>query len=140
MANESVSSGRTIPEQEIAVSFARCGGPGGQGVNTSESKAVLRWHVGNSTAFSDAEKARIRQKAAGMTDGDEIVIHCSEMRAQLANRKVCVERLHAIVRHALVVPKKRKATKKSFGRKNRDLDSKTKDSQKKARRRRVDND
>lgn len=131
---------RPIPENEISISFARSGGPGGQGVNTAESKAVLRWHVGNSLAFSADEKARIRAKASGMTDGDEIVIHCSESRAQLANKKICVERLGAIVDRALAIQKARRTTKMSRSRKERNLDSKTKDKRTKQQRRKVDND
>jgi len=140
MANENRAAGKTIPMSEITMTVARSGGPGGQGVNTAESKAILRWHVGNSAVFSAEEKALIRQNAPNMTDGDEIVIHCSEMRNQLENKKICVDRLHAIVAKATVVPEKRVATKMSHSRKERNLDSKTKDKQTKQQRRRVDSD
>lgn len=134
------SESRVVPEKEILFSFARSGGPGGQGVNTAESKAILRWHVGGSSAFSEEEKDRIRKNAPNLTDKDEIVIHCSESRAQLANRIACADRLHQIVGKALVIQKKRKPTRKSLGRKNRDLDAKSVASRKKQGRRRVDFD
>lgn len=132
--------GRTIPEKEIEITVARSGGPGGQGVNTSESKAVLRWHIGNSLAFTAEEKERIRRNASNRTGEDEIVIHCSEMRTQLANKKACVDRLHAIVARANVRPKARVPTRMSRSRKARNLDSKTADKRKKATRRKVDSD
>lgn len=134
------SGGRMIPENEIQISVARSGGPGGQGVNTSESKVVLRWHVGSSAAFSSEEKDRIRRNASNRTGEDEIVIHCSENRTQLANKKACVDRLHAIVARANVQPKARVPTKMSRSRKARNLDSKTADKRKKETRRKVDND
>ncbi|MEI6511587.1 MAG: aminoacyl-tRNA hydrolase, partial [Candidatus Uhrbacteria bacterium] len=112
----------------------------GQGVNTAESKAVLRWHVGNSTVFSAEEKALIREKASNMTGEDEIVIHCSEQRNQLANKKLCVERLHEIVDAAMVVAKKRVPTRVTLGQKNRALDNKAFDARKKQQRRAVDSD
>ena len=140
MANENRAAGKMIPASEITMTVARSGGPGGQGVNTAESKAILRWHVGNSAVFNDEEKALIRQNASNMTGEDEIVIHCSEMRNQLENKKICIERLHSIVARATVVPEKRVATKMSHSRKERNLDSKTKDKKTKQQRRRVDSD
>ncbi len=109
-------------------------------MNTSESKVVLRWHVGRSAAFSAEEKERIRRNASNMTGEDEIVIHCSENRTQLANKKACVDRLHAIVARANVRPKARVPTRMSRRRKARNLDSKTADKRKKETRRKVDGD
>lgn len=129
---------RIIPEHEMNISFARSGGPGGQGVNTAESKAVLRWHIGKSGAFSDEEKALIRANATNMTEGDEIMLHCSELRGQLANKKLCVERLHKIVNEAIVVPEERVATKKPKGVKKREAASDFREKKKKAGRGKVD--
>ncbi len=140
MANESKAAGKTIPASEITFTVARSGGPGGQGVNTAESKAILRWNVKESMAFSPEEKERIRKNASNMVGEDEIVIHCSEMRNQLANKKLCVDRLHAIVARATVVREKRVATRMSFSRKERNLDSKTMDKRTKQQRRTVDSD
>lgn len=128
---------RIIPEHEIDLSVARSGGPGGQGVNTAESKAVLRWHVGKSGVFTPEEKARIRENLS-VTGDDEVVLHCSEHRTQLANKKACVERLHDVVNKAIVVPEERVATKKPKGVKRREAASDFREKKKKAGRGKVD--
>lgn len=140
MGSELNGKSRKIPEHEMNITVARSGGPGGQGVNTAESKAVLRWHIGNSSAFSTEEKSRIRERASNVTVTDEIVLHCSELRTQLANKKACVDRLHEMVNQAIVVEEERRETKKSKGVRARELDSKTKNKRKKQQRRGVDSD
>lgn len=128
---------RIIPEHEIDLSVARSGGPGGQGVNTAESKAVLRWHVGKSDVFSEEEKALIRQNLS-VTGEDEVVLHCSEHRTQLANKKACIERLLDVVNKAIVVPEKRVATRKKKGVKAREAASDYREKKKKVGRGKVD--
>lgn len=140
MGQERRDKGRRIPDHEIDVSFARSGGPGGQGVNTAESKAVLRWHIGRSGAFTDAEKALIRANASNTTEGDEIVLHCSELRKQMDNRKLCVDRLHEMVNKAIVVQAPRRETKPTRGSVERKLEGKRIQGVKKANRRSVDSD
>lgn len=137
MASEKRGTGRQIPEHEMNVTYAASGGPGGQNVNKRETKAVLKWKVGASSAFSEEEKARIRENLS-ITTEDEIVLHCNEQRNQLQNRNLCVERLHAMVNKAIEVQAPRKETKKSKGVRARELDEKTRDSKKKQSRGRVD--
>ncbi len=105
-----------IPLDEIHISFARSGGPGGQHVNKTESKVVVRWSVEKSRAFTLQEKTLIRQALASkMTDGDEIVLHTDTERSQLMNKEEGIDRLQTLVSRALVIPKKRRPTAPTFG-------------------------
>lgn len=140
MGREQRDKGRRIPDHEIDVSFARSGGPGGQSVNTAESKAVLRWNIGASGTFTEPEKALIRANATNTTESDEIVLHCSEQRNQLANKKLCIDRLHEIVNKAVFVQAPRRETKPTRGSVERKLDGKRIQGAKKAGRRPVDSD
>lgn len=127
---------RSIPESEISVEFARSSGPGGQNVNKRDTKAVARWKIGASAAFSDEEKARIRAFAANRTNAeDEIVLSAEDERSQSRNRETAVARLQEIIRAALAPRKKRRPTKPSRASKERRLESKRLQGRKKAQRR-----
>lgn len=128
---------RIIPEGEMDITYARSGGAGGQNVNKRETKAVLKWKVGGSKAFSEDEKARIRQNLPVTTE-DEIVLHCDEERQREQNRRACVERLHEMVHVAIQVPEERVATKKPRGVKAREAASDFREKKKKAGRGKVD--
>jgi ribosome-associated protein len=128
---------RAIPESEIAVDYARSSGPGGQNVNKRDTKAVVRWKVGDSTAFSEEEKVRIRSFAANRLNADdEIVLAADEERSQAQNRAAAVSRLREIVRRALIPAKKRRPTMPTRASKERRLESKRLQGRKKADRRR----
>ena len=121
-----------IPETELRFSFASSGGPGGQGVNTSNSKAVLRWNVGASSIFSDDEKARIRTFfGKRMNAEDEVVMSCTTQRSQLQNRQQVTEELNTLVTKALVIEKVRRATRPTWSSQLRRMDEKTAQGRKK---------
>ena len=129
-----------IPENELEFSFAASGGPGGQGVNTSNSKAVLHWNIGASTILSEDEKERIRAYFGKRVNADdEVVMSCSTQRSQRQNREQVTEELHTLVAKALIVAKERKPTTPTKGSERRRLDEKTKQGRKKEERgRRLD--
>ena len=111
-----IQSGITIPSTELSWRFSRSGGPGGQGVNTADSRVELSWNVAETTALPPALKARALERlAARLVDG-VITIAASEHRAQLRNRAAAEARLAALVRDAIAPPPRaRRATRPTKG-------------------------
>jgi ribosome-associated protein len=105
------------------------------------SKATLRWSVGASGVYSEEQKQLIREYAGSyLNKADEIIIQANEQRSQHQNRDSASERLQNLVAQALVPKKLRKATKPSWGSKQKRLDSKRMDSNKKNGRRKGGDD
>jgi ribosome-associated protein len=130
----------SIPRGELTYRATRSGGPGGQHVNTSSTRIELLWDVSHSRAVTDEQRERIRAKLAPRLDAEGLVrVVASDHRSQQQNRGAADERLAALVRHALHVPKKRRKTKPPAAAKERRIKSKKLRSEKK-RDRRVDFD
>jgi ribosome-associated protein len=107
-----VSPEVTIPRAELQVRASRSGGPGGQHVNTSSTRIELLWDLTHSRAVTEDVRARLLAKLAARIDAEGMVrVVASDRRSQAQNREAAEERLASIVRQALIVPKKRKATK-----------------------------
>lgn len=122
----------TVPESEIELEFVRSSGPGGQNVNKTSSKAQLRWNVGRSQAFTEEQKAQIREAAGNrLTGEDEILLSAQTERSQAQNRDEVVERLQELVAEALAPKKERKETGVSESQKRQRLEDKRRDSDKK---------
>lgn len=127
--------GAWIVPSKIHWSFSRAGGPGGQHVNTTSSRATLRVRVDEIGGLDAAAQARLLSIASSwLARGEELVIHADEMRSQLDNREAALRRLRAVVTQAATVPKIRRKTKPTRGSKERRLDSKKREGQKKQRR------
>lgn len=125
-----------IPRVELQYRASRAGGPGGQHVNTSSTRIELLWDLPNSRAVSDEERERIREKLAPRLDSDGMVrVVASDRRSQGQNRQAADERLVALVRRALQVPKRRRPTKPPRAAKERRLTDKKRRSDKKRERR-----
>ncbi|QTH21772.1 aminoacyl-tRNA hydrolase [Rhizorhabdus wittichii] len=116
-----------IDSDEIEESFTRAGGPGGQGVNTTDSAVMLRFDVRNSPNLPDAVKIRLDAIAGSrMTREGVLVLRSEGARSQLLNRQEVRERLFDLIREATFVPKKRKPTKPSRAAKAKRMDGKSK--------------
>lgn len=125
-----------IPRAELQYRASRAGGPGGQHVNTSSTRIELLWDIDNSRAVDDAQRERIRARLAARLDSEGMVrVVASDRRSQQQNRDAADERLASLVRHALHIPKKRKATKPTRAAKEKRLTQKKKHSDKKKQRR-----
>src|SRR6059058_1887959 len=120
-----VSPTLTIPASEITFRASRAGGPGGQHVNTSSTRIELLWDLTNSRAVSEVERARLLEKLAARLDAEGMIrVVASDRRSQSQNREAAAERLAKIVRQALVVPRKRRATKPTAASREQRLDEK----------------
>lgn len=116
-----------IPRAELVYRASRAGGAGGQHVNTSSTRIELLWNVRETQTLDDAQRARVAGKLASRLDGDGwLRVVSSARRSQLQNREAAEDRLVALISAALVVPRKRKATKPSRGAKESRLAEKKK--------------
>ncbi|MEW9552720.1 alternative ribosome rescue aminoacyl-tRNA hydrolase ArfB [Nonomuraea sp. NPDC050783] len=108
VVNDSV----VIPDAELVWRFSRSSGPGGQGVNTTDSRVELTFDVAASTALPPA----LKERALGRLGSDTITIAASEHRSQLRNREAAAQRLAQRLREAIAPPpKRRRPTKPSRG-------------------------
>ncbi len=132
--NESLS----IPRSELDIRVSRSSGAGGQHVNKTSSRVEIFWNVLASRALSEEQRTRLREKLASRltTDGSVRVV-ASDMRSQSRNRDLAEERLVDLVRRALIIPRKRKATKPTRAAKEARLESKKRHSSKKRERRKT---
>ena len=120
-----VDAGLTIPESELTWRFSRSSGPGGQGVNTADSRAELVWNVAASAALSPTQRERLLDRLSGRLVDGVLTIAASEHRAQLRNREAARLRLATLVADALRPPApRRRPTKPSRGARERRLDAK----------------
>ncbi|MGA8114527.1 MAG: alternative ribosome rescue aminoacyl-tRNA hydrolase ArfB [Actinocatenispora sp.] len=131
-----VNGSIAIPATELRWRFSRSGGPGGQSVNTADSRVELSWSPGTSRALPPALKERALDRLDSRLVDGAVTITASEHRAQLDNRRAAAERLAALVREAIAPPPKpRRATRPSRGAVARRLSSKRQRSELKRQRR-----
>ncbi|SCF32835.1 ribosome-associated protein [Micromonospora viridifaciens] len=129
-----------VPAAELRERFSRSSGPGGQGVNTADSRVELSFDLANSPSVPDPLRARALERLAGRLVDGVLTVAASEHRAQLANREAARDRMTALLREAVAPPPKpRRPTRPSRAAKERRLAEKKRQSQRK-RDRRVDGD
>ncbi len=128
--------GLRIPASELVEQFSRSSGPGGQGVNTADSRVQLSLDLGTTTALSEVQRARVLDRLASRLAGTVLTISASEHRAQRQNRIAARERLAMLIRDAITPRSIRRSTKPTRGSQRRRLDEKSRRSQTKSSRRR----
>lgn len=120
-----VSAGLVIPESELSWRFSRSSGPGGQGVNTADSRVELMWDAASSTSLSPVQRARLVARLSGRLVDGTLTIAASEHRAQLRNRDAARARLASVIAEAIAPPAPtRRPTKPSRGSTERRLKAK----------------
>ena len=133
-----VPGGLIVPANELEERFSRSSGPGGQGVNTTDSRVELSFDPATSTAFTAVQRERVLAALGARLVNGRIVVVASERRTQLRNRATARERLALMLRAALApAPPNRKATKPTRGSQLRRLATKKRRGELKARRGRV---
>lgn len=125
-----------IPRGELRWRFSRSSGPGGQSVNTTDSRVELRFDVAGSPSLSRTAKERALPRLEGRLVDGAIVVTAEEHRSQWQNRRAAEQRLVEILAAALAPPPRpRRATRPSRGAVQRRLDAKKRRSDLKRQRR-----
>ncbi|MDQ2649489.1 MAG: aminoacyl-tRNA hydrolase [Actinomycetota bacterium] len=126
-----VSGSLRIPESELSWRFTRSGGPGGQHVNTSDTRAEVRFDIAGSPSIGPRQRARLLERL-----GPEVRAASSDERSQARNRDKARARLVAKLVDALKVEPPRRPSKPSKAAVQRRLETKKRQSARKADRRR----
>ncbi|MGH3951798.1 MAG: alternative ribosome rescue aminoacyl-tRNA hydrolase ArfB [Pseudonocardiaceae bacterium] len=120
-----VSKRLVIPAAELSERFSRSSGPGGQGVNTTDSRVELSFDIARSAVVPDSLRDRMLQRLGRRLVDGVLTVAASENRAQLANRDAARARLVAILKEAAAPPPpKRRPTKPTRGSKERRIAAK----------------
>jgi ribosome-associated protein len=100
-----------IPAAELTLVATRASGPGGQHVNTSDTRIQLRWNLRTTGALTEAERQLVENRlAARLTKAGELVLECDRHRSQRRNRTECLQRLAELLAAALRREEPRKTT------------------------------
>lgn len=106
-----ITTRTAIPAHELTIRATRAGGPGGQHVNTTSTRVEVTWSVARSTALTEPQRVRLRERLASRLDASGTLrVVASDTRSQQQNRDLALGRLAALVREALTPPKVRRPT------------------------------
>jgi ribosome-associated protein len=136
-----VSRSVVVPERELKWRFSRSSGPGGQSVNTADSRVELSLDLAKTTAFGPIQRARALERLSNRLVDGVLTVTASEHRSQLRNREAALERLASILAAAVAPPPpRRRPTRASRGAVERRLADKRRRAQTKRLRRADDGD
>jgi ribosome-associated protein len=120
-----VTSTVVVPEHELSWRFSRSGGPGGQSVNTADSRVELSLDVAQTSALSPLLRQRALNRLADRLVDEVITVTASEHRSQLRNREAAMTRMAELLRTAIAPPATpRKRTRPSKAAKERRITEK----------------
>ncbi len=125
-----------MPADELVEQFSRASGPGGQGVNTADTRVQLSLDLATTTALDEDQRPRVLARLAPRLSGTVLTVTASEHRAQLRNRAAARRRLAELLREAVTPPTVRRPTRPTRGSRRRRAEAKTRRSQVKQLRRR----
>ncbi|OFT58358.1 peptide chain release factor 1, partial [Brachybacterium sp. HMSC06H03] len=103
--------GLRIPAAELVEQFSHASGPGGQGVNTADSRVQLSLDLAATSALDEVQRARVLERLATRLSGTVLTVTASEQRSQHRNRRAARERLAALLRKAVAPAVPRRATR-----------------------------
>jgi ribosome-associated protein len=114
-----------VPESELQWRFSRSSGPGGQGVNTSDSRVELSFDVATTTALSSYLRARALERLGPRLVDGVVTVSASEQRSQWQNRLAAERKLAELLAEAIAPPPRpRVATRPSASARRRRVDDK----------------
>lgn len=116
--------GLVIPAAELREQFVRSSGPGGQSVNTTDSRVQLRLDLAACSALTDDQRRRALCALEPRLAGTELIVDAAEHRSQFRNRKAARERMAELLRQAMAPPVPRRPTKPTRGSQRRRLQAK----------------
>jgi ribosome-associated protein len=120
-----VSDGWVVPAAELSERFSRSSGPGGQGVNTADSRVELSLDLTRPGAVPDRLRSRVLDRLASRLVDGVLTVTAGEHRAQLDNRRAARERMADVLRRAAAPPpRKRRPTRPTRGSQERRLAAK----------------
>ncbi len=126
-----------IKETEVDITAIRAQGAGGQNVNKVSSAIHLRFDIGASSLPGDVKERLLALRDSRITNEGVLVLKAQSHRTQDANKLDAFARLHELVNSVATPPRVRRATKPSFGAKQRRLEGKSQRSETKALRARI---
>ncbi|SJM63581.1 Hypothetical protein YaeJ with similarity to translation release factor [Frigoribacterium sp. JB110] len=113
-----------IPAAELIEQFSRSSGPGGQGVNTADSRVQLSLDLGSTSALDEIQRSRVLERLASRLSGTVLTVDSSEERAQRRNRVAARQRLAELLRDAVAPEIARRPTRPTRGSQRRRLEGK----------------
>ena len=116
--------GLRVPAAELKEQFSHASGPGGQGVNTTDSRVQLSLDLTTTSALDDTQRARVLAALDARLAAGVLTVTAAEHRSQRRNRTAARERLATLLREAVAPPVPRRPTKPTRGSKRRRLEAK----------------
>lgn len=112
-AGPGIPHGLVVPGAELSELFSRSSGPGGQHVNTSDTRVQLSLDLGSTTVLTNEQRERALHQLSSKLSSTVLTVSSEEQRSQLRNRNAARQRLAELLREALAPPVERRATKPS---------------------------